>query len=219
MSMSLYNELRPPLRANAELFSTYTWEVWYDHVKRGARAIHTAHPDILIFLSGLGGDTDLRPVVDGTALAPSRSPFRQRDFAAGLAAKLVLELHSYDIVTPVSDCPRYNGALLASGYAAAVGEPAAHSRFPVVLSEWGFPQDGTTWWNGTYARCVQTFLREVVPGQGWFVWTLGGSYYLREGAQDSDEPWGLLNHDWSGWRSPGFVEGGLKPLVSSTLGR
>lgn len=213
MSMSLYNELRPSL-SNPDVMGNYTWEVWYTQIKRGTSAINTANPNVLIFLSGLNGDTDLQPVVDGTALIPSNSTFNRRDFA-GYDDKLVLELHSYDIVFPVANCPLYDIELNESGYSAVTGN--ATNVFPVVMTEWGFVQDDTTWRNGTYATCVQRFLREVVPGSGWFVWAISGSYYVRQGTQDYNETWGLLNHDWSDWRSPGFIEGGLKPLVSSTL--
>lgn len=215
MSMSLYNELRPPFSAdNPDLMQNYTWEVWYEQIKRGTDAIHAANPDVLIFLSGLNGDTDLQPVVDGTALTPSNATFRLADFA-GYQDKLVLELHSYDIVFSVANCPSYNEQLFTEGYSAVTGN--ATNRFPVVMTEWGFTNDAVTWRNGTYATCVQQFLKEVVPGTGWMIWVIGGSYYIRQGKQDYDESWGLLNHDWSDWRSPDFIDGGLKPLVSTTL--
>lgn len=229
MSMSLYNELRPPLGPDTspDLIKTYNWEVWYEQMRLGAHAIHDSNPDVLIFLSGMDGDMDLGPVVDGTPLAPGgTTTFSKPGFAPGFEDKLVLELHSYDIITPVTDCPSYNQGLFEAGFSAAVDDDdntttttnrVVENRFPVMMTEWGFAQDETTWWNGTYARCVQDFLGDQVPGAGWFVWSLGGSYYVREGRQDADEPWGLLNHDWSGWRAPAFVEEGLMPLVKKTL--
>ena len=45
------------------------------------------------------------------------------------------------------------------------------------------------------------------------VWVLAGSYYIRSGVQDSDETWGLFNHDWSAWRNESAVEN-LKGMVS-----
>ncbi|KAF3771168.1 family 5 glycoside hydrolase, partial [Cryphonectria parasitica EP155] len=228
MSMSLYNELRPPFsESNPDLLEAYTWEVWYEQIKRGATAISLAHPDVLIFLSGLGGDTDLRPVVSGEPLEPGTAPFDLADFA-GSEDKLVLELHSYDIVSPVTDCPSYHEGLVEAGYSAAQrsddgkkssrnGNSTATNRFPVIMTEWGFTQDATTWKDGMYAKCVQKFLGEEFPGTGWMIWVIGGSYYTRQDKQDADESWGLLNHDWSDWRSPEFIEGGLKPLVRKTL--
>ncbi|CAN8095960.1 unnamed protein product [Discula destructiva] len=213
MSMSLYNELRPPI-LSLDLMANYTWDFWYKQMTRGSRAINSANPQLLVFLSGLHGDADLQPVVEGTALDPGKSTFSRLDFA-GFDDKLVLELHSYDIVSSVTDCSLYNSNLFKAGYSAVTDKAA--NRFPVVMSEWGFAQDGTTWLSGTYAKCVQSFLKDAVPGQGWFVWTISGSYYIRQGKQDYDETWGLLNHNWSDWRSPEFIESGLKPLVSSTI--
>lgn len=217
MSMSLYNELRPALSAtNPEVLNNYTWAVWYDQVKTGTQAIHDANSDVLIFLSGLDGDTDLQPVVDGTPLTPNNTTFSLADFP-GQEDKLVLELHSYDILSPVTDCPSYDANLLEKGFSAAEAGGNATNRFPVVMTEWGFSNDDAVLWrNGTYATCVQRFLREVVPGAGWMVWVIAGSYYVRQGTQDYDESWGLLSRNWSEWRNPDFIEGGIKPLVSDT---
>lgn len=225
MSMSLYNELRPSFNQTSPSFSkvtkTYNWAFWYKQIKRGTRAVHDTNPDALIFLSGMLGDMDLQPVVDGTALTPSKKTFDSADFA-GYRDKLVLELHSYGIISKVDNCPKYNDNLFEMGYSAQTGTGTGNTtnRFPVVMSEWGFTNDDVTWRspNDTYATCVQRFLKDIVPGAGWMIWTIGGSYYTRQGDQDHDEVWGLLNHDWSDWRSPGFIEGGLKPLVSKTLG-
>lgn len=250
MSMSLYNELRPPMNDEVlDLMDSYNWKVWYDQMKKGAAAIHAANPDVLIFLSGLDGDTDLGPVVENTATIGNDNgdddnningggkKFNPSHFAGhgNMKKKLVLELHSYDIVNPVVDCPTYNNDLLESGYSAMVGTVGGggggngsssskdindndnKNHFPVVMTEWGFTQDATTWQDNKYATCVLSFLRDEVPGAGWMVWAISGSYYVREGKQDYNEPWGLLNHDWSDWRSPEFIDGGLRPLVSITL--
>lgn len=215
MSMSLYNELRPPFsNPKPPNVENYTWEVWYDQVKNGSKAINSANPDVLIFLSGINGDVDLSTIVNGEALEPSNQTFTRSDFA-GYENKLVLELHSYDIIFKVDNCPLYNVNLFDAGYSAI--RDNATNRFPVMMTEFGFPNDATTWKNDTYAQCVQAFLKDQVPDQGWMIWVIAGSYYVREGKQDYDESWGLLNHDWSDWRSPDFINGGLRPLVSNTL--
>lgn len=215
MSMSLYNELRPPFSSpEPPTVENYTWEVWYDQVKRGSNAIHSANPDVLVFLSGINGGVDLSTVVNGEPFEPSNQTFNKSDFA-GYEDKLVLELHSYDIVIPVDNCPLYNENLFDAGYSAV--RDNATNKFPVMMTEFGFTNDATTWQNDTYAECVQAFLKDQVPNQGWMIWVISGSYYVRQGKQDYDETWGLLNHDWSDWRSPEFINGGLKPLVSETL--
>ncbi len=93
MSMSLRNEPREPTSAAAK--STYNWQSWYTYVRQGADAIHSANADVLIFLSGLGFDTTLTPVVQGTALTPGSGRFALSDFAGYGADKLVLELHKF----------------------------------------------------------------------------------------------------------------------------
>lgn len=212
--MSLYNELRPPFTGEIEgLMDNYTWAVWYDHVKQGTQVIHDANQDVLIFLSGMLGGTDLQAVVEGAPLEPSTATFDLADFPAN---KIVLELHNYGILSPVVDCPSFEQELLDAGFSAGPGGDAA-LRLPVVMSEWGFANDDVTWRNGTYATCMQRFLRDAMPADaGWMVWVIAGSYYVREGVQDYDESWGLLDHDWSDWRSPEYIEGGLKPLVSAS---
>lgn len=213
--MSLYNELRPPFSMpQPPTLLNYTWEVWYEQVKNGSKTINSANPDVLIFLSGINGDVDLSTIVNGEVLEPSNQTFSRSDFA-GYEDKLVLELHSYNIVFAVDNCPLYNENLFDAGYAAV--RDNATNRFPVMMTEFGFPNDATTWKNDTYAQCVQAFLRDQVPDQGWMIWAISGSYYVRQGKQDYNETWGLLNHDWSDWRSPEFINGGLRPLVSNTL--
>ncbi|KKY39576.1 putative glycoside hydrolase family 5 protein [Diaporthe ampelina] len=215
MSMSLYNELRPPFSMpQPPTVENYTWEVWYDQVRNGSKAINSANPDVLIFLSGINGGVDLSTVVNGEPFEPSNQTFNRSDFA-GYENKLVLELHSYNIIFKVDNCPLYNENLFDAGYSAV--RDNATNRFPVMMTEFGFTNDATTWQNDTYARCAQAFLKDQVPGQGWMIWVISGSYYVRQGKQDYDESWGLLNHDWSDWRSPEFIDGGLKPLVSNTL--
>src|SRR5207244_1003564 len=114
----------------------------------------------------------------------------------GYANKLVLELHYYNIISTDTNCTAVQLNLDKAGFAALSGKAAV--TMPVMMTEFGFAQDATSWKN-LYASCLEAYL----PAQeaGWMIWALSGSYYIREGKQDYDEPWGLLSHDWSGWRS------------------
>jgi Cellulase (glycosyl hydrolase family 5) len=209
MSMSLRNEPRSP-SSNAALASqTYNWQSWYTYVKQGSAAIHAANPDVLVFLSGLSYDTYLTPVTQGTALTPGTQTFSRNDFP-GLGNKLVLELHNY--ANSATSCSSLQNDLIKDGFQAL--EPSSKIQFPVMMTEFGFQQDASTW-KGVYASCLQNFL----PAQkaGWTIWVLSGSYYIRSGKQDYDEAWGLLNHDWSAWRSTAYVNGGLIPMIKATL--
>jgi hypothetical protein len=202
--MSLRNEPREPTAPAAK--ATYNWQSWYSYIKQGSSAIHAANPSVLIFLSGLGFDTTLSPVAQGTALTPGNGKFSLADFP-GYADKLVLELHNYQ--NDASSCSALQNNLDGAGFSAL-----AANKFPVMLTEFGFQMDASTW-KGVYASCLASYL----PAQkaGWFIWVLSGSYYIRSGTQDFEEGWGLLSHDWSTWRSPSYVNGALVAMVRDTL--
>lgn len=208
MSMALRNEPREPER-NAAAEKTYNWQGWYTYIKQGSAAIHEANPGVLIFLSGLSYDTYLTPVVQGTALTPGTGTFSFGDFH-GYANKLVLELHNYQ--NSASSCNSLQSTLHSNGFQAM--SSSAPNKFPVLMTEFGFAMDSSTY-KGVYASCLASYL----PAQkaGWMIWVLAGSYYIRSGKQDYEEAWGLLNHDWSAWRSPGYVENQLIPMVKATL--
>jgi len=209
MSMALRNEPRNPSSNSQLAAQTYNWQSWYTYVKQGTAAIHTANPDVLVFLSGMSFDTYITPVVQGTALTPGTGTFSRADFP-GLENKLVLEIHNYE--NSASSCSSLQGNLNKNGFQAMTS--AAKNMFPVMLTEFGFQMDANTW-KGVYASCLQNYL----PSQkaGWFIWVLSGSYYIRSGTQDYEEAWGLLNHDWSNWRQTAYINGGLIPMIKGTL--
>lgn len=211
VSIALRNELRSPDNNPALKENSYNWQDWYKYIKQGTDAIHKADPELLIFLSGLNFDTTMTPVVRGTALTPGSETFDLADFD-GYADKLVLELHNYD--NGATDCAALQGGLHNNGYQAMSPDDAATANvFPVLLTEFGFNQNATEW-QRTYATCLADYM--VTLKSGWFIWVLAGSYYVRDGVQDYEETWGLLNHDWSDWRSTDYVEGGLIPLIRGT---
>ncbi|KAI1158007.1 beta-1,6-galactanase [Nemania serpens] len=210
-SMSLRNELRSPDSNAALKAQSYNWRDWYTFVRQGTSSIHAANPNILIFLSGLDFDTWMTPVFQGTAMTPGTAKFGAADFP-GHADKLVLEIHNYD--NGATSCPSLQGTLYKNGFQAMHAEDAkTKTVFPVVLTEFGFAQTDSEW-RRVYATCIASYLAQQKAG--WFIWVLGGSYYIRSGTQDYDEAWGLLSHDWSTWRSQSYVDGGLKPLVQNT---
>ncbi len=213
--MSLRNELRQPLTNFTLYEQSYNWQDWYKYMKQGAAAINSKNPNLLIFLSGIDSDATLQPVVEGTALTPGTGTFSLDDFQ-GYSNKLVLEIHAYEILSPVTNCTLFQSQLATDGFEAlnASTTSKAKNAFPVIMTEFGFTEDATTW-QDVYASCLEAYL----PAQkaGWMIWALGGSYYIREGTQDSDETWGLLTHDWSDWRSPEHINGGLTPMIKASL--
>lgn len=211
VSMSLRNELRSPENDPDLKASSYNWSDWYKYIKQGTEAIHSANQDVLIFLSGLDYDTTLSPVVRGTALEPGTETFDLADFE-GYADKLVLELHNYS--NDAADCAGLQSSLSGNGWEALDADnEATVNVFPVVMTEWGFNMEGDDW-QGVYATCIGDYMTRLKAG--WFIWVLSGSYYVRSGIQDYDETWGLMNHDWSEWRSLDFIEGGFIPLIEGT---
>jgi len=212
MSMSLRNELREPTNNDA-VAETYSWETWYSHIPEAAKAVNGANPDILVILSGLNYDTTMQPVVRGEALSPGDQTFSFDDFP-GFANKLVIELHNYN--TEATSCADLSGALYNGGAQAMnPDEESTVNVFPVLITEFGFVQDGAKW-ESVYATC----LAEWMPANtaGWMQWVIVGSYYERSGEQDYDESWGLYNHDWSDWRDPAYVNNLLIPSVEATVG-
>lgn len=145
----------------------------------------------------------------GTALTPGTGTFSRGDFAAD---KVVLELHNY--ANSAADCASLESSLYNNGFEALNTTNAGVSHFPVLLTEWGFAQDGATYLK-PYTQCLASYL----PAQkaGWMIWVVAGSYYIRSGTQDYEETWGLLSHDWSDWRDPAFVNSTLAPMVEATL--
>ncbi|KAL2824264.1 glycoside hydrolase superfamily [Aspergillus cavernicola] len=206
--VGLRNELRQPATANPNY--PYNWETWYTEMVSAAEIVNAANPNALIFLSGLNYDTTLAPIPTAADLG-SGTRFRLSDF--DFADKLVLELHTYD--TGATSCANLSGALWNGGFKALdTNDAAVVNVMPVVLTEFGFNQEDSTW-QSVYATC----LRDWIPEQqaGWMVWTISGSYYIRQGTHDYDDTWGILDHTWSDWRNDDAIEQGLQLMVDGSL--
>ncbi|KAI1195424.1 glycoside hydrolase superfamily [Nemania serpens] len=212
MSMSLRNELRAPL-SDVPLLDSYNWESWYKYVRQGADAIHSANADVLIFLSGLDSDANLTAVVQDTRLSPGTGAFNRDDFDGYGNDKLVLELHIYDnfFGPPSSNCSTITREWFNAGFSTLTNSGA--TQFPLVVTEFGFPQNASADAD-PYASCILDYFSS--QHAGWMIWSLGGSYYTRQGTQDFDEAWGLLSHDWSAWRSPSLINRVLSPAVKTS---
>ncbi|KAH7064111.1 glycosyl hydrolase family 5 protein-like protein/cellulase [Paraphoma chrysanthemicola] len=204
ISLGLRNEYRKPDTAGSSL--PYTWPVWYEQNVAAANVVNKANPNILIFLSGLDYDTKLTPLPSAEDLGNGKK-FLLTDFS--YRNKLVLELHNYQ--TTSTNCGDIEGGLWNNGFRATYFNVV--NKMPVVLTEFGFTQADNSYTN-TYATC----LRKLMPQwkSGWTVWVISGSYYIRSGTQDYEETWGLLNHDWSGWRNAAAITA-LKGMVTETL--
>lgn len=222
VSIGLRNELRPPLD-DPLVDLTYNWRTWYDNMVPASQAVNDANPDALIFFGGINSDTYLLPIPLGNDLGGvsfNKSSFSYSD-------KLVLELHKYDNSEPT--CAVMEAYLDAAGFDAMDADnPAIKNVMPVILSEFGYAQDMNTS-QGTYATCIRNYV--VEKHAGWMVWTIAGSYYIREGTQDYDESYGLyilllqvlrltstgiLDHDWSDYRSAEVFNTGVRKMMNQT---
>ncbi|KAH8755637.1 cellulase family protein [Diaporthe sp. PMI_573] len=229
-AISLRNELRQT--NNPAVDATYGWSVWYDQMTDAAAAIHAVNPDTLIIFSGLNYDHDLSVPVAGSTLNGTTD---SRTFDLGSISyrnKFVWELHSYD--NSETNYTKLQSEYYNRGFSAldTSSSTTAKTIAPVLLTEFGFAQNGTDYpkTGSDYLTVYAQALKDFVTGDnrvaeaariegsiGWLEWSLGGSYYTREGIQDHDDWWALLNHDWSGWRNETVLQAYQIPMIEATL--
>ncbi|XP_042499879.1 glycosyl hydrolase 5 family protein-like [Macadamia integrifolia] len=184
VGMSLRNELRGP-KQNAR--------DWYRYMQAGAEAVHKANPDVLVILSGLSFDRDFSFLIR----RPVRLTFKR---------KLVFEVHWYafsdgDIWArgnPNQVCKRVVDSLMKNvGFLLKRG-------WPLFVSEFGIDQRGTNENDNRYLDCFYSVAAEW--DWDWALWTFVGSYYLRDGAREMDETYGLVDWAWQNSRNPSFLQ-------------
>ncbi|KAM6562372.1 hypothetical protein CsatB_022370 [Cannabis sativa] len=179
VGMSLRNELRGPRQNEDD---------WYKYMQKGAEAVHSANPHVLVIISGLNYDTHL-------------SFLRNRPFELTFSGKLVFEVHWYSFVDSKAwesenankvcglvgnNMERESGFLVKKG-------------FPLFFSEFGVDQRGTNENDNRYLNCALAVAAEL--DLDWALWTLGGSYYYREGVVGLNEYYAVLNYNFDGIRN------------------
>jgi hypothetical protein len=173
-------------------------------MKSCTEAVYKVNPNLVIFLSGLGFDTDLGPLTSGNTFTNDQI-FRLSDFPKN---KTALELHNY---SNSKDCIAIQAAMIQNGWNALnTNNPVI---IPVVMTEFGFKQENDDY-RSIYAQCMKEFF--IAHQAGWMYWAIAGSYYLRQEKEDFDETWGLFNHNWTNWRNPTVVKDYFEPLIKST---
>ncbi|KAI1506211.1 glycoside hydrolase superfamily [Biscogniauxia marginata] len=240
VSMSLRNELRESWN-RTDLY--YNWQTLVGNMTAGATAIHDANPDLLITWSGMQYDQDLSaltarkniltaPCYKCTAIrdAYRREPVYFDLDSYPFADKIVWELHLYsgseDIDT--GTCEVIEAALYRNGFNALGIDPPAPGcailggdcpaappprLTPVLFSEFGNAQDAGALRNSTLQNCIRGFTtRHRVS---WMMWSLAGSYRVRQGVQGLEDTWGLTNYEWSGWRDRESIDGYWRPWVEA----
>jgi endoglucanase len=206
--------MRNELRA-AKISEPVDWYTWYVHMTSAADAVHNADPDALIFFSGLSYDTYIDPIPLGKTLNGTKG-------TSTAGKKIVLEIHKYDFEATQDDCATFKRKWYQKGFQAInPQDPATKYLFPMVISEWGFIQNGTYWNQTTYAKCLIEMVKEYQVS--WQHWDISGSFYLqtrpgrkpKETIQGLEEFWGLLNYDWSTIRSPVTLENSLYKMIDA----
>ncbi|KAF8303374.1 glycoside hydrolase [Clavulina sp. PMI_390] len=185
IGMSIRNELR-------EIPVVESGSPWYTYAPKGATAIHTANPDLLIMMGGHLGDTDLS-MLRSNPLDRSAWP-----------NKVVWEYHtySYSVGYDTSDCSVYETEMgAAAGFLLEQNESFTG---PLWISEFGFGLNGA---NGTlsdgdseYLSCLISYLTGNDADWSW--WALQGDYYVRQGTVSYVESYGLLDSTWTDWQNP-----------------
>ncbi|XP_027774571.1 glycosyl hydrolase 5 family protein-like [Solanum pennellii] len=187
IGISLRNELRGPLQNQS---------VWYKNVKKGAKTIHKANPNILIIISGLNYD------IDFTFLK------RKHLNLLNMRNKIIYEIHRYAftegqanwfLTQPLNKvCDTIKKEIMDKSGFLLKGKNAA----PLFVSEFGADQKGMNPSGNLFMGCLLTFLVDL--DLDWAVWALQGNYYTRQGKPDMDEPFGMFNNIWNSLRSPQY---------------
>lgn len=161
-------------------------------MQMGAEAVHLANPDVLVILSGLNYDKDL-------------SFLKSKPLSLSFSGKVVYEVHWYGFSdgdawqsgSPNKVCGNVvNNMMRLSGYLL--------QQSPLFVSEFGIDQRGTNVNDNRYISCFMGIAAEM--DLDWALWTLVGSYYLREGVVGWDECYGILNWDWSEMRNSDILQ-------------
>jgi len=189
-------------------------DAWYTYIVKGAQAVHDANPNLLIIMGGTLSSTDIsflrtKPL--------DRSPFSD---------KVVYEWHHYTFspnwIASLKSCSVWKSVTIGgtSGFLLQQGKSYTG---PLWLSEFGFGQAGGpperqgigTQEDYDYLTCLVDYIKG--NDGDWALWAIQGSYYVRDGVVDNDEPWGVLNSQWSDWRNPS-VKNVLKDIFLVTQG-
>ncbi|KAF3562960.1 hypothetical protein DY000_02010983 [Brassica cretica] len=169
IGMSLRNELRGPKQNVKD---------WYKYMRQGAEAVHSVNPNVLVIVSGLNFDADL-------------SFLKDRPFEVSFRRKLVFEIHWYGFWRKGHNwnkiCGKETKKLMnESGFLLEEG-------FPLFLSEFGIDQRGNNVNDNRFLSCFLALAMDL--DLDWVIWTLAGSYYIRQKTIEYDESYGIL--DWT----------------------
>ena len=162
-------------------------------MEKAAEAVHSANPDVLVIISGLSYSKDL-------------SFLRNQQVNLTFTRKLAYEVHWNGLSDAkawesgnqnevckreVDNFMRLSGFLLDQGW-------------PLLVSEFGMDLRGTNVNDNRYINCFIGVVAEL--DLDWSLWTLVGSYYIREGVIGFNEYYGVLDWNWYENRNSSFLQ-------------
>lgn len=162
-------------------------------MQKGAEAVHAANPNVLVILSGLSFDKDL-------------SFLHERPVNLTFSGKLVYEIHRYGFTdgdTWSGDNPNQACGVVLNDMVSK-GTFVLEQGYPLFVSEFGVDQRGTNVNDNRYFNCFLGLAAEL--DFDWALWTLVGSYYLRDGVVGLNEYYGVLDCNWRDIRNSSFLE-------------
>lgn len=179
VGMSLRNELRGRKQNAPD---------WYKYMSLGAMAVHDANPKLVVILSGLHYDTDLQFLFNKQLDLPFRN-------------KIVYEMHWYSFSFGVNfgqgnlnkACAIATSTVMKCG--GFLATPNTSYTAPLFISEFGIDQRGGNKAHNRFLNCFLAFAASL--DLDWSYWPLQGSYYIRNGHEDDEEFYGLLDAHWS----------------------
>ena len=195
--MSLRNELRASGSQDEDNHAD-----WYNLVSQGADAVHNTNGDLLVIIGGPVSATDLSFLRFDPLPGASSS----------WAGKTVWEWHNYYWSWAVASSFCWTFDQIAGERVGFLLEQNQAFTGPLWLSEFGAEQvlndpgnilgEAEQKLEQAWIPCMVSYL-ENNDGD-WALWSVGGSYYLREGSTNSDESYGLLDPTWTDWRNSTF---------------
>ena len=204
IGISLRNELRAHV-------TQIPWggDQWFKKMPQAARIVHEANPDVLISIGGLDGGNNL------AALRDNRMPIEDWE------GKHVWDAHAYEFTV---NTPNFgNCDIEKAEYGFLFGFVLAEDteqRGPLWLSEFGVDMeggdnDGLSDEHHAYLTCLVGYLEN--NDADWALWSIAGSFYIREGQVDREDTYAALDKDWKGWRNDKF-KGMLGKMWETTQG-
>ncbi|KFH44162.1 Endoglucanase-like protein [Hapsidospora chrysogenum ATCC 11550] len=191
VGVSLRNELRAHV-------TQILWggDQWFEKMPQAARIVHNANPDVLISIGGLDGGNNLAPLRD------ERMPIEDWE------GKNVWDAHAYSFTV---NTPNFGNCDIEKAqygflFGFVLGDDA-EQQGPLWLSEFGVgmdegDNDGLSDEGYEFLTCLVGYLEG--NDADWALWSIAGSYYIREGTVDREDNYGALTKDWSGWRNEKF---------------